>query len=220
VKRNFAILVGIIICIALLVMSAVLTWRHRQAELAEQPPRVELIPASPAPAGVTNSGAAETSADAPPEDVNLRGKMAKNFTLKDLQGKDVSLKDFRGKPVLLNFWATWCAPCKIEIPWFEKFQEQYAAQGLTILGVTAEDIPQAEVEKSAKGLGINYTVLLRGDTVANDWGGLDGLPTSFFIDRDGKIVDQTIGLYSRDAVEAKIKKILASAPSQATPKGD
>jgi cytochrome c biogenesis protein CcmG/thiol:disulfide interchange protein DsbE len=56
--------------------------------------------------------------------------------------------------------------------------------------------------------------------VANDWGGLDGLPTSFFIDRDGKIVDQTIGLYSRDAVEAKIKKILASAPSQATPKGD
>ena len=204
---------------ALLITSAVLTWRYRQAELAEQPPRVELIPANPAPAGSANSGEAATSSDAPPEDFNLRGKMAKDFTLKDFQGKDVSLKDFRGKPVLLNFWATWCAPCKIEIPWFTQFQQQYAPQGLEILGVTAEDIPQAEVEKSAKSLGINYTVLLRGDTVANDWGGLDGLPTSLYIDRDGKIVDQTIGLYSRDEVEAKIKKITAAAP-QASSKGD
>lgn len=217
-KRNIAILAGIAVCIALLFTSAVLTYKHRQAALAEQPQHIELTPAAPAPASTADAGAPENPSDMGPDGMaDFRGKMAKNFTLKDLSGKDVSLKDFRGKAVLLNFWATWCAPCKIEIPWFAQFSQQYAGQGLEILGVTAEDIPQDEVAKAAKSLGINYPVLLRGDTISNDWGGLDGLPTSFFIDRQGKIVDQTVGLYSRDAMEAKIKKILAASPAPAAP---
>jgi thiol-disulfide isomerase/thioredoxin len=196
---------------AALLASAVLNYRHRQAQIAAQPQRMQLAPE--APAAGSAGGASGTMPDGSPD---LRGKPAPDFTLKDLNGKPVSLKDFRGKGVLVNFWATWCAPCKVEIPWFIALNQQYGPQGLVVLGLTAEDIPLDEVQKSVKELHIDYPVLQRADTIGKDWGGLDGLPMSFYIDRNGKIVDQTVGLYSRDEVEAKIKKILAAPASAAT----
>ncbi len=202
-KRNIAILAAVAVLIGALLSSAVLNYRHRQAQIAAAPQRMQLAPEAPA----TTAG---TMPDGSPD---LRGKAAPNFTLKDLNGKPVSLKDYRGKAVLMNFWATWCAPCKVEIPWFIALNKQYGPQGLVVLGLTAEDIPLDDVKKAASELHIDYPVLQRADTIGKDWGGLDGLPTSFYIDRNGTIVDQTVGLYSRDEVEAKIKKILASAPA-------
>jgi thiol-disulfide isomerase/thioredoxin len=209
-------LVLVALCAVLLVTSAVLNYRGRSHRALDPSQQVELVPANPsnskdAPA-TPESSKDPAAAGLPDGTPDLRGKVAPNFALKDLSGKTVSLRDYRGKAVLVNFWATWCAPCKIEMPWFEKLAQQYGSQGFVILGVTAEDIPREEAEKSAKSLGVSYPILLRGDTIANDWGGLDGLPSSFYIDRQGVIVDETVGLYSRDEVEALVKKIISQKP--------
>jgi thiol-disulfide isomerase/thioredoxin len=203
------------VCVVLLVTTAVLNFRSRRQHTLDMSQEVQLVPkdSSPAPA----SPSKDAPAGLPDNTPDLRGKVAPNFALKDLSGKTVSLKDYRGKAVLVNFWATWCAPCKVEMPWFEKLSQQYAAQGLVILGVTAEDVPREEAAKSAQALGVSYPILLRGDTIANDWGGLDGLPSSFYIDRKGVIVDETVGLYSKDEVEAMVKRILGQAPDSPRP---
>jgi peroxiredoxin len=149
----------------------------------------------------------------------LQGKPAPDFSLNDLNGKKVSLADFRGKAVLLNFWATWCAPCKVEIPWFLKLRDQYAAQGFEIIGVSSDDLDnddkarfftqKAEIAKFVEQQKMTYPVLLDGDAISHPYGGVDSLPTSFFIDRKGTVVAQTVGLVSRDEVEADIRKALA-----------
>ncbi len=149
----------------------------------------------------------------------LQGKPAPAFTLNDLSGKKVSLADYRGKAVLLNFWATWCAPCKVEIPWFIKLREQYASQGFEILGVSSDDLDKddkaklftekAEIAKFVEQQKMTYPVLLDADAISNPYGGVDSLPTSFFIDRNGTVVAQTVGLAPRDEIEADIRKALA-----------
>src|SRR5512138_1648113 len=89
----------------------------------------------------------------------VKGKPAPDFALKDLNGNTVRLADLRGKAVLLNFWATWCPPCKVEIPWFVDLQKQYGPQGLQIVGVAMDDAGPDAIAKFAKEMGINYTVL-------------------------------------------------------------
>ena len=152
----------------------------------------------------------------------LLGKAAPAFALEDLSGKKVSLADFKGKAVLVNFWATWCAPCKIETPWLVELRNQYAAQGFEILGVSAEgdgvgkDDPaawakdKATVAKSVQQMHMPYPVLIDGDSIADQYGGLDELPTSFFLDRDGKVVAAQLGLTSKADIESNIKKAMGN----------
>ncbi len=142
------------------------------------------------------------------------GKEAPDFVLKDLDGKQVRLSDFRGKAVLLNFWATWCGPCKVEMPWFVDFQKEYGPQGLQIVGVALDDSGRDEIQKFAKDMGVNYTVLQGQDDVGDAYGAV-GLPTTFYIDRNGKIVDSASGLVSRSEIEDNIKKALAEGKAQA-----
>ena len=217
-KRNVLMLLLVAACVVLLITSAVLNFRSRRHNALDVSQEVQLVPKD---APSSSAPSKDAPAGLPDNTPDLRGKVAPNFTLKDLSGKTVSLKDYRGKAVLVNFWATWCAPCKVEMPWFEKLSQQYASQGLVVLGVTAEDVPRDEAAKSAQSLGVSYPILLRGDTIANDWGGLDGLPSSFYINRQGVIVDETVGLYSKDEVEAIVKHLLAQTPdspqSPATP---
>jgi thiol-disulfide isomerase/thioredoxin len=208
-KRNILMIVIVALCITLLITAGVMNSRSRKLKQMEQAQHVELIPGGPGAAGnaqAGNSGAPDMDAAT----AGLKGKMAPELALKDLDGKTVNLKDYRGKAVLVNFWATWCAPCKIELPWIVKFREQYAPQGFEVLGVAADDAPKAEIAKSAKEFGLPYPVLLEGISVADKWGGLDSLPTSFFVGRDGKIEDVTVGLYSRDELEANIKKLVGT----------
>ena len=143
--------------------------------------------------------------------VGKTGSLAPDFQLKSLDGKQVRLSDFRGKAVLLNFWATWCAPCKIEMPWFVDLQKQYASQGLQVIGVAMDDSGQDTIAKFAKELGVNYPVLIGKESVGDAYGGVEFLPTTFIIDRQGKVVNRVFGLAGRSEFEDSIKKALGAA---------
>ena len=140
---------------------------------------------------------------------------APDFTLESLDGKSMRLSDLRGKAVLLNFWATWCAPCKIEMPWFVELQSEYGPQGLQIVGVAMDDSSTEDIAKFAKEMGVNYPVLLGKEAVGEAYGGVPALPESFFIGRDGKIVDKIIGLRGKADIEDSIKKALNTQPGTA-----
>jgi peroxiredoxin len=133
---------------------------------------------------------------------------APDFTLQSLDGNSMRLSDLRGKAVLLNFWATWCSPCKIEMPWFIELQKQYGAQGLQIVGVAMDDSSKEDIAKFAKEMGVNYPVLLGKEEVGEAYGGVPALPETFFIGRDGKIVDKIIGLKGKAEIEDSIKRAL------------
>lgn len=141
---------------------------------------------------------------------NAIGKPAPDFELETLDGKKVKLSDFRGKAVVLNFWATWCQPCKIEMPWFIEFQNKYRGEGVEIVGVAMEDTDRKDIEKFLKEMGVNYLILLGKESVGEQYGGILGLPTTFYIGRDGTIVEQHAGLISKSEIEEHIKKASAS----------
>jgi peroxiredoxin len=144
----------------------------------------------------------------------LKGKLAPDFQLTDLDGNNLRLADLRGKAVLLNFWATWCPPCKIEMPWFVDLQKQYGPQGLQIVGVAMDDGNAHDaVAKFAKEMGLNYIVLLGNDKVADQYGGVDALPTTFYIGRDGKIVTRVFGLVSHREIEDNVRAALKQGPA-------
>lgn len=140
--------------------------------------------------------------------LNFKGQPAPDFELKSLDGKTVRLADFRGKAVLLNFWATWCQPCKIEMPWFVELQNKYGARGLQVVGIAMDDASEQDIAKFAKDMGVNYPVLIGKESVGDAYGGVQFLPTTFFLDRSGKVVDRVFGLKSRSDIEDDVKTAL------------
>ncbi len=147
-----------------------------------------------------------------------QSSLAPDFSLPALDGKTMRLSDLRGKAVLLNFWATWCGPCKIEMPWFVNLQKQYGAQGLQIVGVAMDDASKEDISKFAKDMGVNYPILIGKESVGDQYGGIPALPETFLIGRDGKVVDRIIGLRGKAEIEDAIKKALdtKAATSQAS----
>ncbi len=138
----------------------------------------------------------------------VRGQVAPDFQLQTIDGKNMKLSDFRGKAILLNFWATWCGPCKIEMPWFVELQKQYGPEGLQIVGVAMDDSSTEDITKFVKEMGVNYPILLGKESVGQSYGGVGVLPTTFFIDRDGKFVAREFGLQSRSVFVDHIKQAL------------
>ena len=135
-------------------------------------------------------------------------KNAPNFTLKDADGRTVKLSDYKGKVVLLNFWATWCGPCKIEIPWFIDFEQKYKDRGFAVLGVSMDDDGWTAVKPYIAEKRLNYRVLLGNDTVGDQYGGVDSLPTTFLLDRNGKVAATHIGLVSKSDYQNEILLLL------------
>lgn len=121
-------------------------------------------------------------------------KPAPEFALKDADGKTVHLADYKGKVVLLDFWATWCAPCKIEIPWFMEFEQQLKDRGFAVVGVAMDEDGWSAVKPYLQEMKINYRILMGTEQVGQIYGGVDSLPTTFLIDRQGKIASVHIGL--------------------------
>ena len=132
-----------------------------------------------------------------------------DFTMKDIEGRDVSLDSFKGKVVILDFWATWCGPCKVEIPHFIEFQEKYGPKGLQIVGVSVDD-PVDKLVPYVKEMGMNYPVLqgLGHDDVQDAYGPIMGIPVSVMISRDGKVCATHTGLTSKDVFEKEIQALL------------
>jgi cytochrome c biogenesis protein CcmG/thiol:disulfide interchange protein DsbE len=137
-------------------------------------------------------------------------KKAPDFTLKDADGKPVALADYKGKVVLLNFWATWCGPCKIEIPWFIDLEQKYKDKGFAVLGVSMDDDGWSAVKPYIADQKINYRMLLGNENVGTLYGGVDSLPTTFLIDRDGNIAATHIGLVSKSDYQNEIVQLLES----------
>ena len=134
------------------------------------------------------------------------------FALKDMNGATVRLSDFRGKVVLLNFWATWCGPCKFEIPWFIEFEQANKDRGFAVIGISMDEEGWAAVKPFLAEYNVNYRTLLGNDSIAQLYGGIDALPTSFLIDRDGKVASAHQGLISKSTYQNEIRELLSAQP--------
>jgi thiol-disulfide isomerase/thioredoxin len=167
------------------------------------------------PSGVQQAakpGEAKKDDDAPPPDFPepQKGSVAPDFALKSVpDGKDVRLSSLRGKAVLVNFWATWCEPCKIEMPSLVDLQKKYGPQGLQIVGVAMDDADDKEISTFAHKMGVNYMVLRGTEKVGDLYGGIDRLPMTYYLDRSGKVVDETMGMAGEATFEDAIKRALA-----------
>lgn len=130
------------------------------------------------------------------------------FQLQDLDGNQVSNANLDGKVALVNFWATWCGPCKIEMPWFVEFQRKYKDQGFTVLAISLDEEGWDPVREFAAELELNFPVVLGNDPVAEDFGGIRALPTTLVVDREGDITFTHTGLVSRRTYEQEIEALL------------
>lgn len=136
------------------------------------------------------------------------GRAAPDFELHALDGHLVRLSDFRGRLVLVNFWATWCAPCRVEMPWLREFDGRYGLQGLTILGVSVDDGGRDRIERFVRGLRVEYPILLSDGKVDLRYGGVRFLPQTFFVGRDGRIIRRAYGIRTHEDFEAEIRSAL------------
>ena len=130
------------------------------------------------------------------------------WTLKDLDGNAVSSDQLKGKVVVVDFWATWCAPCVAEIPGYVELQKKYGKDGLAIVGVSMDRIAPAKVKAFAEKHGMNYTVVIGGSDTTDAFGGFEAIPTTFLIDRQGRIVHQKTGAWEHAEYEALVKRFL------------
>jgi thiol-disulfide isomerase/thioredoxin len=133
---------------------------------------------------------------------------APSWKLLDVEGKTVTSDQFKGKVVVLDFWATWCAPCKTEIPGYVELQKKYAADGLVIVGVSVDQEGPDVVKKFIKDYGINYPIVMYNDDILAAFGNLDLFPSTFIIDRDGMIRDEKQGKESTADYEKEILAVL------------
>ena len=136
-------------------------------------------------------------------------KPAPEFTLRDSNGASVRLSDYRGKVVLLDFWATWCGPCQIEIPWFIEFEQSLKSRGFAVVGVSMDEDGWAAVKPYIERRKMNYRVLLGDDHLASLYGGVQSLPTTFLVDREGRVAAVHIGLATdKDGFLHEINELL------------
>ena len=136
------------------------------------------------------------------------GEYAPDFELRSADGGSFKLSALRGQPVVVNFWATWCAPCKVEIPWLVELDQTYSSQGVKIVGVAMESGSADEITKFAREHGMKYLIVLGNSATADEYGGVRFMPQSFFIGKDGRIVKESTGLTDKTDLEYGIKALL------------
>ena len=178
--------------------------RERGAASARQKAtRVDLVPDNQA---APNSSQSTITTSA------LDGKPAPAFTLVDLTGKKVSLSDFKGHPLVLNFWGTYCAPCKIEMPWLQELSQKYASQGFDVIGVTYDsEVGRDTIAKNTHQLGVTYPILLSDPKAEKAYlSDTEVLPVSFYVNKSGTIVAVTAGLGDKTELESMVQKTIAA----------
>ncbi len=208
-KRNTIVLGVTLLILATFAWAGWANWEYRKqaAERAlASASQAELFPVAPG--------------DLPQSQTSLVGKPAPDFVLEDLSGRTVALSSFKGKPLLINFWATWCGPCKIETPWLVELQNEYASKGFEIVGISTEgdDLQpgdkeglardKAAIARFVKEYHMQYPVLVNGDSLASAYGGLDAMPTSVYVNPNGEVVAMQLGITSKEDMVANIEKTL------------
>ena len=182
---------GVLVSLGVIALLAIMVWADRK------------FPAVGRPAANTPSAASEAPMP--------------SFVIKDLNDRDVTLDQYKGQVVLVNFWATWCEPCRIEIPWMIEFQKKYGPRGFTILGVSMDEEGKKVVEPflekerfdvNGQKEAMNYPILLGSDSIADKFGGIMGLPTSMLYTRDGKKIKTIVGLVNHDDISKAIEGLL------------
>jgi len=134
------------------------------------------------------------------------GEAPFDFTLSDMNGQQVDLKQYAGKPVLLNFWATWCGPCKVEIPELVALQDKYRDEGFTVLGVSIDD-PAEELKAFAAEYKMNYPVLMADEAIQNAYGPLFAIPVTYFIKKDGTVCRKHFGPVDVTQAEGTVRAL-------------
>jgi thiol-disulfide isomerase/thioredoxin len=182
---------GVLVAVGVIALLTVMVWADRK------------FPAAGRPA----AGAPSNASDA----------AMPSIVMKDLNGRDVTLEQYKGQVVLVNFWATWCAPCKIEIPWMIEFQKKYSSRGFTILGVSMDEdgkkaidpfLQKERFDVNGQKEAMNYPILLGNDAIADKFGSIMGLPTSMLFTRDGKKIRTIVGLVNHDDIAKAIEGLL------------
>ncbi len=131
---------------------------------------------------------------------------APNFFLTDLYGKKVNLFDYKGKVVLVNFWASWCPQCKMEVPGFQRVYETYKGKGFAIIGIALDEVAPSFINE----MGITYPIAMADGKVIKDYGNVSGIPISFLIGKDGRIIKKIMGIYSEGALRGDVDNALKS----------
>jgi len=182
---------GILVTLGVIALLAIMVWADRKFPAAGRPP----------------ANASSTAGDA----------SMPSIVRKDLNDRDVTLAQYKGQVVLVNFWATWCGPCKIEIPWMIEFQKKYSSRGFTILGVSMDEdgkkainpfLEKERFDVNGQKEAMNYPILLGNDSIADKFGSIVGLPTSMLFTRDGKKVKTIVGLVNHDDIAKAIEGLL------------
>ena len=205
-KRNTLVITAVLFILAAFVWAGWANWEYRKQAAERQR------------ASAAQGELVLDAGGAPQYLSPLQGKPAPPFTLEDLSGKKISLADYKGRALAINFWATWCAPCKIETPWLIDLRNRYAAQGFEVLAISADDIDRKnpgkfsdekqEIARFVQRMHMTYPVLIDGGSISEPYGGLDALPTTFFVDRNGIVVAAQMGITSKDELDRYIKKAL------------
>lgn len=152
-------------------------------------------------------GAAATAPASARQEPSLIGKPAPAFALKDIAGKPLALADYRGKVVLLDFWATWCVPCRVELPHFIELQKKYASRGFSMIGISMDDEPGL-VAPFVKKYGMTYPVVIGDAALGDKYGSILGLPVAIIIDRNGVIRHRYDGITSAQTFEKDVVALL------------
>jgi|SRR2546430_3827662 len=140
------------------------------------------------------------------------GSSLPEFSVKDLRGHDISSADLRGKVVLIDFWATWCQPCKKEMPGYQKLLDKYAARGFAVIGFKFDTMMDTEDPLSfARKIGVRYPLAVASDDLKRMFGGIEGLPTTMLFDRQGVLRQKVIGFEYTDVFDADLKSLLKSS---------
>jgi thiol-disulfide isomerase/thioredoxin len=139
---------------------------------------------------------------------SLLHRPAPQLVRADLNNHQIDLKSYRGKVVLLNFWATWCAPCQVELPRFEAWQKRYGAEGLQVLAVSMDD-GDSSVRRTVRRLHLDFPVVMGDAELGDAFGGVLGLPITFLIDRNGVVVEKVKGETDLEHLELRVKRLIA-----------
>ena len=181
--------IGVCICLMVLPSPKVLAHRCLECSVAVWQ---SLLPSAPAQSDLK---------------VQSERSLAPNFSLKDANGKDVKLVDLKGQVVLVNFWATWCEGCQVEIPWFVEFQKEYAGRGFVVVGISMDDDGWKSVKPWLKEKKVNYPIVIGNEGLGKQYG-LEGMPLTALVDREGRIADLHPGIVEKAATQRKIRALL------------